>query len=302
MKSSFHFEIAERIQKFISEHINEPDFSAKDVFNKFNYSQRHLNRIYRHFTGKTVSSYISATKLSNSTYDIQNGKGILSTALNAGYQTNEGYSKAFSKAFGKTPSEYKQNNEMIKRFIPYPVRHSYEHYHPKEDNKMKNTIVCTAYTVSKPRRKMIILRSEKAEEYWSFCEEMCCDWEGYLNSNPAKLDTAAILKLPKEFHKTGFSDIAAGIEVPVDYENNELDSNYEIIELNPCKFIYFKSQPFSVSDDYCKYMNAVNKAYNNFDFASLEIEVDYTEGPYMNFGAEPERGAKIAYPVKDISK
>lgn len=165
---------------------------------------------------------------------------------------------------------------------------------------MDETIVCTAFLADKPQRKMILLRSKKATEYWSFCEELCCDWEGYLNSNPQKLDTAAIVRLPKALCKAGYSDIAAGIEVPLTYSNPDLLEGYEIIELPPCKMLYFQSQPFPNSNDYGKYIDAVNKAYADFDFRALGVKVDLSRGPYMNFGAEPDRGAKIAYPVREI--
>lgn len=106
--------------------------------------------------------------------------------------------------------------------------------------------------------------------------------------------------MPDKFSKDGRSNIAAGIEVPFDYEDNSLKEGYEIIELEPCKMLFFKSQPFENIDDFCRYIDAVNEAYNSFDFKSMGVETDMSAGPYMNFGAETEKGAKIAYPVKSI--
>lgn len=290
--------LPKKIQRLILENIDDEFFNDKAVCRELNYSSRHLNRIFSQFTGKTVSEYIKALRLSQSTLSIESGKGILDAAIQAGYETNEGYSKAFGKMFGKTPSEYKKSGGMIARFVPYPVGHSYEFYHRKGVNQMKNSIVCTAYIADKPKRKLIILRSEHASDYLSFCQECGCDWEGYLNSNPQKADTAAIIRLPKQYVKAGTSDIAAGIEVPLSYEENGLADGYEIIEAEPCRLIYFKSQPFTNPDDFCLYIDAVNEAYNSFDFSAMGVAVDMSAGPYMNFGAEPERGAKIAYPVK----
>ncbi len=59
-----------------------------------------------------------------------------------------------------------------------------------------NNNFCIITLVHRKKRKLILLRSKKATEYFSFCEENGCDWEGLLNSNPYKLDTAAILTLP----------------------------------------------------------------------------------------------------------
>lgn len=299
MNTDLNFQLAEGIQKYIILNIDDINFTDKNVYSAFAYSPRHLNRVYKQFTGKTICEYIKVLHLSQSTCDIEKGKCVLDSAIDAGYETNEGFTKAFSKMFGKTPSEYKKNGGMISRFVPYPIRHHYEYYN-KGEIKMSENIVCTAYIVERPKRKMIILPSKSATDYWTFCQENGCEWDGYLNSNPLKFDTAAIVKLPDKFSKDGRSNIAAGIEVPFDYEDNSLKKGYEIIELDPCKMLFFKSQPFENIDDFCSYIDAVNEAYNSFDFKSMGVETDMSAGPYMNFGAETEKGAKIAYPVKSI--
>lgn len=43
----------------------------------------------------------------------------------------------------------------------------------------ENTIVlCTASIVKRPKRKLILMRANKAQDYWSFCEEKGCDCVG----------------------------------------------------------------------------------------------------------------------------
>ena len=45
---------------------------------------------------------------------------------------------------------------------------------------IKRTLTVTA--VERPARKLILVRSVRATEYLSFCEEMGCEWDGLLNS------------------------------------------------------------------------------------------------------------------------
>lgn len=287
------------MQKYINENIDKDDFSADDICKHFSYSLRHINRLFCEFLGKTANEYINAVRLSKSANNIDKYNTILDAALDCGYESQAGYSKAFKKFFGQSPVKYKINKPMIPLYIAYPVSHCYEHYYGKGGNKLSNeTIVCTAYIVSRPKRKMIILYSQNATDYFTFCEEKSCDWEGYLNSNSDKLDTAAILKLPSKLVKNGFSDIAAGIEVPYDFEPEELFDGYELIELDACELVYFKSQSFENDDDYCKYIDAVNKALAEFDFKSIGYELDFESAPTMNFGAQKENGARIAVPIK----
>lgn len=295
--------LVQSIQDYINENIGRDDFSADDVRIEFSYSVRHLNRLFCAFFGKTIFEYIRALKLTKSTEDITEDKTILNVALDFGYQSQAGYDKAFYKLFGKTPNDYKRNGVMIPLYIPYPVSHYFNHYYGKGEKRLSNeNIVCTAYAVKRPKRKMIVLYAEQATDYFSFCEEKHCDWEGYLNSNANKLDTAAILNLPSAFVKPGYSNIAAGIEIPFDCEIRGLLDEYEVVELEPCELMYFKSQSFENEDDYCKYIDAVHKAFTEFDFKSIGYEVDLKSAPSMNFGAQKESGAKIAIPIKQIKK
>ena len=293
-----NFETVTAVQRLILKNIDDENFCAEDVYRCVGYSPRHINRIFKFLTGKTVSEYIKALRLSKSSVEIEHGKRILDAALDAGFETNEGYSKAFAKLFGVLPSEHK-NGVMIPRFIPYPVYHSVKQIREQGGAKLKESILVTVFTVDKPKRKMIILRSRNATDYFSFCEECGCEWEGYLNSNPKKLDTAAIVTLPDRFVKAGTSKIAAGIEVPFDYTDSALADGYEIIELPECIMVYFKSQPFENEDDFCLYIDAVNNALETFDFSGISLEKDLTKGPFMNFGAQTETGARIACPAKD---
>lgn len=293
--------IISKMQDYIEANIEKSDFCAENVSEHFFYSIRHLNRLFKEFFGKTVCEYINALKLTKSAENIDGYKTILDAALECGYQTHEGYTKAFGRMFGTSPSDYKNKNFMIPLYISYPVMHSYNHYYKKGESKLnKKTIVCTAYLVKKPARKLIMLRSKDAVDYFTFCAENRCDWEGYLNSNHQKLDTAAILTLPEILVKKGTSKIAAGIEVPVDCDTANLLDGYEVEELDACEMMYFKSESFDDKDDYSSYIDAVNKAFEEFDFHSIGYMVDLQSAPCMNFGAQAQAGARIAYPVRKI--
>ncbi|MDE6469501.1 MAG: AraC family transcriptional regulator, partial [Eubacterium sp.] len=236
------FRLVQEIQDYINKNIDREDFSADDVCVHFSYSIRHINRLFCEILGKTANEYINSIKLSKSAQDIDSYNTILEATLDCGYASQQGYAKAFYKMFGCQPARYKTKKPMIPLYISYPVWHYYEHYYGKGEKELNSeTIVCSAYAVSRPKRKMIILYAEEATDYFTFCEEKSCDWEGYLNSNPHKLDTAAILNLPSALVKKGCSDIAAGIEIPFDCEVGELLNGYEIIGLEPCKLMYFKS-------------------------------------------------------------
>lgn len=65
----------------------------------------------------------------------------------------------------------------------------------------KNTMICTVMPVERPKRKLIILRSQNAHGYWEFCEEKGCEWEGILNSIPEKMDFGSAIECVMKSHE-----------------------------------------------------------------------------------------------------
>ena len=63
--------------------------------------------------------------------------------------------------------------------------------------KEKVSKVVTVTVVERPARKLIFLRHITATDYFSACEEVGCEWEGYFKSIPGAFDTGAGGRLPK---------------------------------------------------------------------------------------------------------
>ncbi|HBR32766.1 MAG TPA: AraC family transcriptional regulator, partial [Clostridiales bacterium] len=83
------------------------------------------------------------------------------------------------------------------------------------NEKVSRTVMVT--TVERPARKLIFLR-HNATDYFSACEEVGCDWEGFYNSIPEKFDTAAGGLLPRFLIQPSTNGQAFFVEVPMDYD------------------------------------------------------------------------------------
>ena len=129
---------------------------------------------------------------------------------------------------------------------------------------IKRTMTVTA--VERPARKLLLLRSVRATDYFSFCAEMGCGWEEAFNRIPQRLDAAALLTLPENMIKPGTGNTAAGIE--------EGDFGEAINIL-------------------LEEMAAYNPAQHGWQYAP-EL------APYFNFGASAAQGAKMARPARKI--
>jgi len=76
----------------------------------------HFRRMFSFLAGMSLGEYIRNRKLSNATFDLlQVGMSVTETAFKYGYDSVDGFSRAFKEWSGIRPSEVKQKN-MLKAF------------------------------------------------------------------------------------------------------------------------------------------------------------------------------------------
>lgn len=166
-----------------------------------------------------------------------------------------------------------------------------------EEKQLSSIVTVTA--VKRPARQIILQRSADAKDYFSYCEEKGCDWEGILNSVAEKMDSAALMTLPQKLVREGTSAIAAGIEVPETY-SKKLPEGYEMIFFPPCEMLYFQGQPFENEEDFPQALEIVMQAIRKYRPEQWGYQLDLSLAPCFNFGASAEKGAKMALPVRPL--
>ena len=84
--------------------------TIEDVAKNAGFSVDYFNRIFRSHTGFNVMEYVRFRKLNRAARMLRNfpNKDILDVALDCGYESHEGFSRAFKEQYGKTPSEYRE--------------------------------------------------------------------------------------------------------------------------------------------------------------------------------------------------
>ena len=291
--------IIAEMQKYIKVHIKDYDFSLEKVYRSIGYSRRHANRMFKELLDITPAEYVKKIMLTESAEKLADSKeSVLNIALDSNFQSHEGFTRAFKSRFSISPQEYRNTPRPIPLFVQYPITH-YHIIKNKEGKVMnKDSMICTVSVIAKPKRKLIFKRSKTATGYLSYCEENGCEWEGLLNSIREKLDTAALIELPDGLLKEGYSPIAAGVEVPLDYPFEIPD--YEICELPEALYLYFQSEPYENEDDFIVAISCVDRAIEKYDFARFGYKAAKEKAPSYNYGAQPENGARIAIPVEKI--
>lgn len=76
----------------------------------------HFRRMFSFLSGMSLGEYIRNRKLSNATFDLlHGGMSVTETAFKYGYESVDGFSRAFREWSGINPSEVKKKN-MLKAF------------------------------------------------------------------------------------------------------------------------------------------------------------------------------------------
>ena len=104
-------EYLEQIQRgvdFIETRLDE-DIQLAGVARVAGISQWHFQRIFKALTGETLKTYVRSRRLANSLERLLTTQlRVLDIALLAGFESQESFARAFKKAFGLTPQEYRR--------------------------------------------------------------------------------------------------------------------------------------------------------------------------------------------------
>ena len=75
-----------------------------------NYSTFHFRRVFVEMTGTPFMIYITRRKLEYAFYEMSQGKRVIDAAMDYGFETHAGFTKAFKKYYGYPPSSISLHN------------------------------------------------------------------------------------------------------------------------------------------------------------------------------------------------
>lgn len=98
--------------EFAKQNASDNEISVEDVAANAGFSIDYFNRIFLTHTGFTVTAYMNYVRLKNATILLRTtDKSVLEIALEIGYDSHEGFTKAFKKKYGVTPTEYRSKTK-----------------------------------------------------------------------------------------------------------------------------------------------------------------------------------------------
>ncbi len=285
-----------RMKAYIAAHLLEP-MTARDVARAAGYSPFYAARIFKAQTRLTPFEYIRAERLSGAAHALRGGEGrVLDVALDFVFDSHEGFTRAFTKAFGISPKRFADFPCSDGWLIPYRGRL------PMNKTEVScmddNTAVIFTQIVERPKRKLLLLRGKTADEYFAYCEEVGCDvWEVLCGVKEALYEPVG-LWLHEAMRKEGTGVYAQGVELPLSW-NGETPAGYEVLELNACKMLVFQGEPY---DDEV-FEDAIGKLWRRIERFNPQVYgYRYADelAPRMQLAPQGWRGYIEMRPVEEI--
>ena len=103
---------------YIEDHL-KTELSAQELAELAGYSQFHFERLFKRLVGLPPMRYIQRRRLLHAAFEIADGEKVIDTALNYGFDTQSGFSRAFLREFGASAKAYTASH-TIKR--PYRIQ------------------------------------------------------------------------------------------------------------------------------------------------------------------------------------
>ena len=214
-------------------------------------------------------------------------------AFDIGFDSVDGYQRAFYKEFGCNPHEYAICPIPIYLFTPYGVKYT----NVKENKNMSEVKSVFVQVIEKPERKVIIKRGKEATEYFKYCEEVGCDVWGLLRSIKSICGEPVCLWLPKKYIKENTSEYVQGVEVSMDF-SGKIPEGFDVIELPKCKYIMFQGEPFE-EENFCEAIEQVCDAIKKYNPSINGYNWD-NENPRIQLEPIGTRGYIELHPIKNI--
>lgn len=99
-----HLEQIQRAVDFIEDHLNG-DLNVDVIAKVAGFSRWHFQTVFSAAVGDSLKEYIRTRRLTKAMSELATDKRILDIALDAGFESQESFTRAFKSMFGSTPGE-----------------------------------------------------------------------------------------------------------------------------------------------------------------------------------------------------
>jgi hypothetical protein len=163
---------------------------------------------------------------------------------------------------------------------------------------MSNENFVFVQALKRPRRKLILKRAYKANNYYEHGNEVGFHFWKILCDIKGALYEPAGFWLPDQLKPQDTSKYVMGVEVPLDYSGS-VPEQMEMIDLEECTYLVFQGQKF-LPDMLNVAISDLEKAIESFTPEAYGWEWLNESAPKIEYDPLPERGCILARPVRTL--
>jgi len=286
---------------YIEERLHQP-ITLQGLARVGRYSPYHAARMFKELTGKSPFEYIRLRRLTAAAQALHAGAvRVVDVAFDFVFDSHEGFTRAFARQFGMTPSRFRADRPAVPLFLPVRMDGRCRNHQPGEDSMTQEsrTDVVFAQILERPERKLILRRGRHASHYFEYCDEVGCDVWAELAAIEDALHEPMGLWLPDALRPTGTSSYVQGVEVDVAYAG-AVPQGFDVITLPPCRMMVFQGPRFE-DDDFERAIASVRAAIDSYQPERVGYAWADEDGPRFQLQPEGYRGYIEGRPVRPVN-
>ncbi|GHV03477.1 AraC family transcriptional regulator [Spirochaetia bacterium] len=277
-----HIDILQEMLRYIDAHIKEK-MNVEKLAARAGFSPYHFCRIFQWSVGYSIMEYVRNRRLAFAATELNSGCRIIDIAVDYGFETHTGFTKAFRRHFGCSPEIYRIHASFD---IPkLPILEKTKQY-------INGGIVMEPKMVKKPAVRIagfaIKTRSKDGENFKAIPQF----WTEYMTDGRCeKLHREAFLKSHEEYGacfpenpENGEFEYVIGLEVK---EGSAIPEGYHVCTIPEALYAVFSSPPadganFSPAiQGTWKYIFSEWFPTSGYEFAEAKVDFEFYDDRCM---------------------
>jgi AraC family transcriptional regulator len=200
---------------YIEDHLQEP-ITVDHLARIAGFSPYHYYRVFQVYVGIPIMEYVRRRRLAYAAAELAHGKRIIDIALDYGFETHNGFAKAFRRVYGCSPEAYRLH---VSGYLPKKVDLML-----LEQFNLKGGIVVEPTIVTKPAVKVAGYELQTTCRDGKNLQDIPAFWQGLMPDKLTRLHSTLPAVGPNEYgicfppdSATGDFSYMVALEVP-DYD------------------------------------------------------------------------------------
>ncbi len=315
--------IVDEIDGCLKQHADE-ELTLKALSQRLGYSEYYTTRKFKEISGIPLRDYLQGRRLAFALKEVRDStKNLLEIAIDYGFSSHEAFTRAFKRAYGVAPSDYRKNPKpVVLRTKINPLDRYF--FGLEEIGMIQSNDEIKIYFVTIPAHKFLHIKNSESNGYWDFWQKQNQisgqDYEticGLLDSIKGKLDdnggsevnggSGQLMAYWNDEEKGRLCDWGFrrtecwGVRLPFDYQG-EVPPQMHMADIAEAEYIVFEHGPFDYEQENCYVEEKIEQAMASFDYTDTGYCLDLSNGRIMYFYYDPSRYFKYIRPVRRVSK